>query len=86
MRKRTLLVTHDIDNKYEKTIKDLVPDWEVIIGKDPAIWSPHIKDAEIIAGWKKEMAKMVFADTNLRWLQTWSAGINGLPLDDLAGN
>ncbi len=81
MQRRKLLITHDIDQRHEERVKELVPDWDVIIGKNREIWSHHVKEAEIIVGWKKEMNEIVVQpDAKLRWLQTWSAGINGLPL------
>jgi phosphoglycerate dehydrogenase-like enzyme len=85
MEKRKMVITHDIDPEYSKKIKDLIPDWEVIIGKDRSVWLEHIKDAEVIAGWKKGLEEYCLQpDSNLRWLQTWSAGVNSLPLEELA--
>ncbi|WP_026691295.1 D-2-hydroxyacid dehydrogenase [Alteribacter aurantiacus] len=81
MTKRKLLITHNIDNTHIKQIESLVPDWDVIIGKEKETWEPHLESAEVIAGWKKEMNDA--ENPNLRWLQTWSAGINGLPLGRL---
>ncbi|PYZ96468.1 hydroxyacid dehydrogenase [Alteribacter lacisalsi] len=87
MTKRKLLITHSIDDRYLDEIHTIVPDWDVIAGKDRDTWLPHIHDAEVIAGWKKEMNDPVKnGDNLLRWLQTWSAGINSLPLTDLEKN
>lgn len=88
MPKRKLIITHDIDQKYIKEIKQIIPEWEVLAGKDPSLWMGHLDDAEIIAGWKKEIKEHSFnAESKLKWLQTWSAGINSLPLQELeSGN
>ncbi|MBM7094868.1 D-2-hydroxyacid dehydrogenase [Bacillus sp. H-16] len=84
MTRRKLVITHTIDHAHAEKVKSLVPDWDVIIGKEKETWKPHLKDAEVIAGWKPEMNNIVAEpETNLRWLQAWSAGINGLPLDKL---
>lgn len=84
MTKRKLIITHNIEQIYCDKVKALLPDWEVIVGKDRAVWEPHVKDAEIIAGWKKDMTPLISEqDTALRWVQTWSAGVNSLPLKSL---
>ncbi|TMW71012.1 D-2-hydroxyacid dehydrogenase [Alteribacter natronophilus] len=81
---RKLLITHNIADLHLEEVKSIVPDWDVIAGKESDVWLPHIQDAEVIAGWKKEMNDPVRnGSSNLRWLQTWSAGINGLPLAEL---
>ncbi|RLQ93801.1 D-2-hydroxyacid dehydrogenase [Falsibacillus albus] len=79
-----LVVTHDIDALYIEQLKELLPSWEVIAGKDKNVWEPHIKDAEIIAGWKKGIENQGhLKEASLKWLQTWSAGVNSLPLQEL---
>ena len=84
MLNRKLVITQDIDQSYYNQIKEILRGWDVIVGKDKTIWEKHLKDAEIIAGWKKEMDEYsIKSDSKLRWLQTWSAGVNNLPLQDL---
>ncbi|WP_342429804.1 D-2-hydroxyacid dehydrogenase [Neobacillus sp. FSL H8-0543] len=83
MQKRKLVITHEIDQNHIKQIKDLIPEWELIVGKNKEIWQKHIKDAEIIAGWKKGLEDECLApDSKLKWLQTWSAGVDSLPLEE----
>ena len=84
LNKRKLVITQDISEENIQAIKDIVPDWEVIAGKEQSIWASHIEDAEVIAGWKKGLEKDCLKDgSKLKWLQTWSAGVNSLPLIDL---
>ncbi|WP_186578836.1 D-2-hydroxyacid dehydrogenase [Aquibacillus kalidii] len=79
-----ILIAQDIDNKLVEAIRKTIPNWEVIVGKDDAIWSKHMDDAEVIAGWKEGMENIVRqANTNLRWIQSWSAGVDYYPLQDL---
>lgn len=55
------------------------------MGKDRSIWQDHLKEAEIIAGWKEEIKyHCIEKESKLRWLQSWSAGVNKLPLDEMA--
>jgi phosphoglycerate dehydrogenase-like enzyme len=80
MSKRKLIITHHIDQSYCEKVQALVPEWELIVGKDRDVWGPHVQDAEVIAGWKKEMTPIAEKECALRWVQTWSAGVNSLPL------
>ncbi|AIE59014.1 D-2-hydroxyacid dehydrogenase [Bacillus methanolicus] len=84
MQKRKLVITHNLDECLTQKIKETVTEWDVVIGKDRTIWQNHLKDAEIIAGWKKEMEESIEINSNLRWLQSWSAGVDDLPLEKLA--
>lgn len=84
MEKRKLVITHDLQNEQVQQIRETAIDWDIIIGKDKNMWYDHIKDAEIIIGWKKEIEELLLGShSKLRWLQSWSAGINKLPLDRL---
>ena len=84
MKLRKLIVTHDLDQGLISKIQEVVPDWELIISKDRDIWEPHLSEAEVIAGWKKEIRETcIDSDSKLRWLQSWSAGINSMPLEKL---
>ncbi|MDE3837814.1 hydroxyacid dehydrogenase [Bacillus methanolicus] len=84
MQKRKMVITHNLDECLTQEIKETVPEWELIIGKDRTVWQNHLKDAEIIAGWKKEMEELLEENIQLRWLQSWSAGVDELPLQKLA--
>ncbi|UOE55841.1 D-2-hydroxyacid dehydrogenase [Bacillus sp. CMF12] len=84
MSKRTCIVTHDLEPSQIDKIKEIIPDWELISGKDSASWHNQMKEAEVIAGWKKELKEMVLeGNSNLRWFQSWSAGVDSLPLAEM---
>jgi phosphoglycerate dehydrogenase-like enzyme len=84
MSTRKIVIIQDIDQGYYQQIKEIIPDWEIIIGKDKEIWEAHLQDAEIISGWTKEIKEhSIDKDSKLRWLQAWSAGVNNLPLAQL---
>lgn len=87
MNKRILIVTQDIGDEYTQKIKELVPDWELIVGKEKDIWAPYANKAEIIAGWKKDLEELsLHGRSELRWVQAWSAGVNTMPLDKLTSH
>ncbi|MGG3797758.1 D-2-hydroxyacid dehydrogenase [Metabacillus fastidiosus] len=81
MAKRKIVITHDLQDEQLQRIKEIAIDWDIISSRDENIWLDHIKDAEIIVGWKKEIAEhAIQPNSKLRWFQSWSAGINKLPL------
>jgi phosphoglycerate dehydrogenase-like enzyme len=84
MQKKKIVITHTLEQNLIDQIIEIIPDWTIIMGSDKNIWQEHIHDAEIIAGWKKEIEKDCLAShSNLKWLQTWSAGVDSLPLETL---
>jgi phosphoglycerate dehydrogenase-like enzyme len=84
MHTRKLVITQNIHQNQLDQLKEMIPNWEIIAGKDKEVWEEHLQSAEVIAGWKKEMKeKCLQTDSQLKWLQTWSAGVDSLPLDAL---
>jgi phosphoglycerate dehydrogenase-like enzyme len=75
---RKLVVTHNIEQVYVNEIKAILPDWEIIVGKEN--YKVRIHEAEIILGWKKDITDLMGSSSALKWVQTWSAGVNNLPL------
>lgn len=84
MEKRKLVITLNIEEQYLQQIKKVIPDWEIFAGRDKEVWLDHLKDAEIVANWRKAVADYCLQDgAKLKWIQTWSAGVNSLPLQEL---
>jgi phosphoglycerate dehydrogenase-like enzyme len=81
---KKMVITRNIEPHYREQIQALIPDWALIAGKDKHIWQDHIKDAEIIAGWKNGLEKNCLTpESKLKWFQSWSAGIDYLPLQEM---
>jgi len=86
MKKGKLLITRQIEDNLVNQIQEVIPEWDIIITNEPDQWKVHAKDTTIILGWRK-----FFEDTSmdllneLKWVQTWSAGVNSLPLKELEG-
>lgn len=82
--RRKIVITHNLEQHLLSQIKEVIPDWELIASKEKNIWQEHAKDAEIIAGWKKGLDEYcLVSGSKLKWLQSWSAGVNTLPLEKL---
>ncbi|WP_078549986.1 D-2-hydroxyacid dehydrogenase [Litchfieldia alkalitelluris] len=81
---QTIIITHDLTEELRTKITEIVPNWNVVIGKDPSIWTDQLNEAEIIAGWKKEVGTSSIENpSKLKWFQSWSAGVNSLPLSTM---
>ena len=85
MEKRKLVITHNLEQHLLDQVSKVIPDWELIASKDKEVWQEHAKDAEIIAGWKKGLDEFCLGpESKLKWLQSWSAGVDSMPLEKLA--
>jgi len=79
---RKLLVYRPLDESLQQKIHSSLPDWEVVYANSLEQFEEHLQDSEIIAGWRKNNKNDLLASNQkLKWIQTWSAGINYLPLD-----
>ncbi|GAA0426630.1 MAG: D-2-hydroxyacid dehydrogenase [Bacillota bacterium] len=84
MKKRTLVINLDLDETQINTIKEIIPEWRVVADKHPENVLEQLSEAEVILHWKKAIAPTILEqNTNLQWVQTWSAGVNSLPLATL---
>ncbi|SDY32568.1 Phosphoglycerate dehydrogenase [Evansella caseinilytica] len=87
MHKRKLVITHSLDQTLIDKIANVIPEWEIVVGKEKSSWENAVKDAEIVAGWKTELEALCLKEpTPLRWVQSWSAGVNSMPLEKLSRN
>ncbi|CAM3926163.1 D-2-hydroxyacid dehydrogenase [Alkalicoccus chagannorensis] len=77
----TIIVAQNIDDSWKKTLQEAAPDHRIITGRDQEHWEKEIHEAEVIAGWKPQMEALLPEDAPLQWIQTWSAGVDHLPLD-----
>lgn len=84
MSKRKMVVNLDLDQQFMEQINEVASDWEIVSGKDPDKLQQDLKDAEIILHWKKAIEQTILEHNDqLKWIQTWSAGVNNLPLEAL---
>ncbi|MRX72491.1 D-2-hydroxyacid dehydrogenase [Bacillus lacus] len=84
MSTRKMIITQNLQEKHIERIQSVIPDWELITGKDPLIWEKELPYAEIIGGWKSSMEKSLDTADQLKWIQSWSAGVNKMPLKQLS--
>jgi phosphoglycerate dehydrogenase-like enzyme len=79
---KMIVFVHQLSPHHIEQIQTVAPAWDVIHGKDHSLWLPHLKEAEIIAGWNHQVEKECLDRENaqLRWIQNWGAGVDSLPL------
>ncbi len=84
MNKRKILITHSLHPSLLEKIQSAFSDWQIIHALKPDDWENHLIDSEIIVGWKSSFnLQTILQNDQLKWIQTWSAGVNSLPLNQL---
>ncbi len=83
MAKRMLVINREIKGEYVEQINRIIPDWEIVLGNDSEEFAEQLKEADVILHGGREIDPHIASNGRLKWLQTWYAGINGLPLEAL---
>lgn len=83
MNQRVMLITHEINQNILDKLILAAPDWRIVASGDKKVWNEYIDQAEIIGGWRSALSEQSVSSSSLRWIQTWSAGVNSLPLNAL---
>ncbi|MDR0268342.1 D-2-hydroxyacid dehydrogenase [Paenibacillus sp.] len=81
---KQIVCLHSLTPEQKHQIEQAAPGFELIVKNKKELTPKLIKHAEIIAGWSKTIAEHVLQeDSQLKWVQTWSAGVDTLPLERL---
>ncbi|MCJ8014390.1 D-2-hydroxyacid dehydrogenase [Paenibacillus sp. KQZ6P-2] len=81
---KQIVCLHSLTPEQIHQIEEAAPGFKVIIKKKNELGPEQVKNAEIIVGWSKTIAEYVLQeDSNVKWVQTWSAGVDTLPLERL---
>lgn len=76
---RTMLCLAELTEEQQREIRAAAPDFDVHCGK-PADDHAY-REAEVILGWDAKVKEIALQPgTKLRWAQSWSSGIDSLPL------
>ena len=82
--RRTMICLHGFTPEQEAVLRAAAPEWDIHSGRTGAIDAAVYRQAEIICGWNGEAARECLKpEARLRWVQTWSAGVDKLPLEAL---
>ncbi|MFD2830773.1 D-2-hydroxyacid dehydrogenase [Corticicoccus populi] len=82
MMERILAVHMDLEEEYVKEIEEAAEGWSVHTGKD--LSEDILKEAEILFHWKKDKEALYFKNDCLKWVQTFSAGVDSLDLKQIS--
>ncbi len=78
---RTMVIMMNMNEARLQRIRELVPDWNVICGKDRSNWESSLAEAEVAVGWRQELADTLRSGSSkLKWVQNWGAGVDHMPL------
>ncbi|ULL15340.1 D-2-hydroxyacid dehydrogenase [Paenibacillus sp. H1-7] len=81
-----IVCVHALTDEQVERIRQTAPGWELVHGKEKELWAGHLKDAEIVVDWKEACkTECLQPDSKLRWVQNWGAGVDRMPLGELAG-
>jgi phosphoglycerate dehydrogenase-like enzyme len=78
-----IVVSLPIATHYQEQVRAAVPGMSVRFVEDGALTADDVAMAEAIAAWRFDASLLTVAE-RLRWLQTGGAGVDTLPLDELA--
>lgn len=72
-----------LSDQQQAALEQLAPGYE-IISAGAGVGADQLTDAEIFFGWDPSFAQVVSGSNQLKWIQTLSAGVDRLPLSQLA--
>lgn len=80
---RTIVSLFGFDPEQEQRIRAAAPGCNVIFGKPGSLDISLLEETEVLCGWWKAAEERGLGD-RLKWVQTGSAGVDNLPLAELA--
>lgn len=78
---KSIVCLHPLTSRQQEAIRSAAPGYTLTVGdgKNPDL--SVLADAEIVIGWGKGISDTLLRQGSpLRWVQTWSAGVEKLPL------
>jgi len=80
----TVLCLHGFGPDEQEKIRRVAPGVKLVFGRSSEIEPDVYLEAEVVCGWNAQVEELCLREgSKLRWVQTWSAGIDSLPLERL---
>ncbi|WP_309118336.1 D-2-hydroxyacid dehydrogenase [Paenibacillus sp.] len=77
---RTIAIIPKLKEPELNRIREAAPGWTVLAGTEAT--DDAVREAEIVVGWRDGLESAVLSETSrVRWLQSWSAGMDHLEID-----
>ncbi|RKP47926.1 D-2-hydroxyacid dehydrogenase [Cohnella endophytica] len=79
---RSILCLSEFTAEQQEAVRRAAPDFSIVFGQPADGEDPIYREAEIICGWDAKVKDEALREgAKLRWLQSWSSGIDSLPLE-----
>ena len=69
--------------EHIEQIREAAPDYTITSSSADKLDAEQLRSAEIVCGWHPSLSQVIEDGSKLKWVQTSSAGIDRLPLDEL---
>lgn len=80
----TMICLHGLTPEQEARVREAAPGWNIVFGRPKELDDKLFREAEVICGWSPAIEKESLGEGgSLKWLQSWSAGVDKMPLDKL---
>ncbi|TLS50277.1 D-2-hydroxyacid dehydrogenase [Paenibacillus antri] len=77
---RTIAIIPKLKAPELNRIREAAPGWTVLAGGEAT--DDAVRNAEIVVGWRDGLESVVLSESSrVRWLQSWSAGMDHLEID-----
>jgi len=80
----TILTLYEFSDEHAKQIRDIAPDYELKTVPIKEVTPEQIREADILVGWNRKMEQAAVESDTLKWVQSWSAGVDYFPMDRFA--
>ncbi|GIO31985.1 MULTISPECIES: D-2-hydroxyacid dehydrogenase [Paenibacillus] len=81
---KSIVCLHSLTPDQIGQIGQAAPGFDLIVKNKKDVSAEQIQNAEVILGWSKTIAEEALREySKLKWVQTWSAGVDTLPLERL---
>jgi len=82
-----IICTIDLTEEQAARVQSIAPSYELLYGRDRARWIDRAEEAEVVIGWSRVFGERCLdQDTKLRWVQSWSAGVDTFPMEQMASS
>lgn len=80
---KNIITSMKLTAEQKQQLEQLAPDYQIISDGIQAS-NEQLANAEVLLGWNPAFATLLDHDNQLKWVQTFSAGVDSLPLEQLA--
>ncbi|MEJ8306606.1 D-2-hydroxyacid dehydrogenase [Saccharibacillus sacchari] len=80
----TILTLYEFSDEHVKQIQDIAPDYELKTVPIKEVTPEQIREADILVGWNRKLEQAAVESDTLKWVQSWSAGVDYFPMDRFA--